>query len=417
MRFLHLADVHLDTSFSGRSPEVRTRLREASRRAFRRAVDLAIREEVRAFLIAGDLFDGDRLSFQTERFLLEQMARLEAHHIVVVYATGNHDPGAPDAGPRRIPWPANVHVAAGPTPQRITIPDPLGEPVGFVTAIGHATAQVSDDLSRLLPRPQGELPEVALLHTQVRASAASDEHGPYAPSELGYLTRAGYDYWALGHVHRPQILAEDPPVVYPGSLQGKSFGEDGPRGAYLVDLEDRDAPALSFRPLAPVRWVTLEVTDLEEADSLDRLETAVQRAWGAGTGARGRNGTEWMIRVVLKGATPLWRELARGDDTGHLAEELTGLLGALEVVVDASGVHPPLDLSEHRGRTDVLGEALRLLSSLQSGEEPVPGLERGDLAGTPSGGGEETARYVRSLIEDADAELAALLLGLKGGNG
>ncbi|MGD8873441.1 MAG: DNA repair exonuclease, partial [Gemmatimonadota bacterium] len=105
MRFLHVADVHLDTSFAGRSESVRRRLREASREAFRRAVDLAIREEVHAFLIAGDLFDGERLSFTTERFLLDQASRLADHGITVVYATGNHDPGAPGAGPRSLAWP------------------------------------------------------------------------------------------------------------------------------------------------------------------------------------------------------------------------------------------------------------------------------------------------------------------------
>ena len=98
MRFVHLADVHLDTSFAGRSATVRRRLREASREAFRRTADLAIREDANALLIAGDLFDGDRLSFQTERFLLEQMRRLEQHGVAVVYATGNHDPGSPLSG-------------------------------------------------------------------------------------------------------------------------------------------------------------------------------------------------------------------------------------------------------------------------------------------------------------------------------
>ena len=102
MRFLHIADVHLETSFTGRSEEVRARLREASRQAFRNAVDLAIREDVHALLIAGDLFDGDRLSFQTERFLLEQVGRLNDQGISVVCATGNHDPGSPDTGPRSL---------------------------------------------------------------------------------------------------------------------------------------------------------------------------------------------------------------------------------------------------------------------------------------------------------------------------
>ena len=138
MRFLHVADVHLDTSFSGRSEAVRQRLRDASREAFRNAVDLAIREDVNAFLIAGDLFDGERLSFQTERFLLEQTERLGDHGIT-----------------------SAVRVAPDGTPRRFTIHDHGGVPVGYVTAIGHDIDRVTEDLSRSLPVPTGELPEMA----------------------------------------------------------------------------------------------------------------------------------------------------------------------------------------------------------------------------------------------------------------
>ncbi len=130
MRFLHIADVHLDTSFGGRSDDVRARLRDASRAAFRRAVDVAIREDVHAILVAGDLFDGDRLSFRTERFLLEQAERLANHEITLVYATGNHDPGSSASGPRQIPWPPNVRTALDGTPRRFQILDHGREPVG-----------------------------------------------------------------------------------------------------------------------------------------------------------------------------------------------------------------------------------------------------------------------------------------------
>jgi len=237
MRFLHVADVHLDTSFAGRSEEVRRRLRDASRDAFRRAVDLAIREDVHAFLVAGDLFDGDRLSFATERFLLEESARLGDHGITVVYATGNHDPGSPAAGgPRSLAWPANVRIAADATPQRFLVSDASGRPVGYVTASGHGTDHEARDLSRLFPRPTGDLPEVGLLHTQVHSSLGADAHHPYAPSELSFLLRSGYDYWALGHVHVRQMLAEDPPIAYAGSLQGRTHADRGERGALLVDL-------------------------------------------------------------------------------------------------------------------------------------------------------------------------------------
>lgn len=77
-RFLHLADVHLDTTFLCRTAALRSRLRDALREAVKRAVDCAIEEDVHAVLVAGDLFDNERLSFATEQFLSEQLSRL--HH-------------------------------------------------------------------------------------------------------------------------------------------------------------------------------------------------------------------------------------------------------------------------------------------------------------------------------------------------
>jgi hypothetical protein len=412
MRFLHVADVHLDTSFAGRSADVRARLREASRDAFRNAVDVAIREDAHALLIAGDLFDGERLSFQTERFLLEQTERLGDHGITVVYATGNHDPGASDVGPRRIDWPACVRVAPDATPRRILVHDHGGQPVGYVTAVGHATGRVGDDLSRLLPMPGGELPEVALLHTQVHSSLGADDHHPYAPSDLTYLRHAGYDYWALGHVHVRQELSEDPPIWYSGSLQGKSHGDPGVRGGLLVDLTDRNAPAIAFRPLGPVRWETLEVARLDALSTLDELERHVMAAWrGAREGDPGTSATEWMVRVVLAGACPLWAELRDPEDRDMVGRELTRLMGALDVTVVADAVHPVVSVEEHRVRTDVLGEALKLVEAIRDGSGELEGLDPGDLAGVGSSDPAAVRAYVRRLLADADGEIAAHLLG------
>jgi DNA repair exonuclease SbcCD nuclease subunit len=411
MRFLHVADVHLDTSFAGRSAAVRERLREASREAFQRAVDVAIREEVQAFLIAGDLFDGDRLSFQTERFLLEQTARLADHGIAVIYATGNHDPHSTSAGPRPLPWPSAVRVAGDATPQRIEIHDGTGAPIGYVTAVGHASAQESRDLSRLLPRPEGALPEVALLHTQVHASLGAEEHHAYAPSELAYLTRAGYDYWALGHVHLRQELSADPPVWYAGSLQGRTHADRGERGALLVDLSDRQAPLVAFRSLARVRWDTLEVDRLEGLHTLDELERRIQTVWATQRGAELADGAvEWMIRVVLRGPCPLWAEVRQEEDRDVLARELQELLGALDVTVVADDVHPIIPLDEHRGRTDVLGEALRLAEALRRSGDGLPQITTGDFAAVLAGGDGDLGRYVRELLRGADGELATRLL-------
>ncbi|MBM4185541.1 MAG: DNA repair exonuclease [Gemmatimonadetes bacterium] len=414
MRFLHVADVHLDTSFAGRSESVRQRLREASREAFRRAVDLAIREEVHAFLVAGDLFDSDRLSLKTERFMLEQMARLGDHGITVVYATGNHDPGAAPNGPRRLAWPQNVHVVSEATPRRILVADASGDPVGYVTAAGHASAEERADLSRGFPRPSGELPQVALLHTQVHHSLGAHEHHPYAPSELSFLLRSGYDYWALGHVHERQGLSEDPPVTYAGSLQGRSHAERGERGAILVDLSDRDAPAVRFCPLAPVRWETLSTDRLEGVRSLDELLRHLQLAW---EGERRREGpsapVEWMVRVVLSGPSPLWSELRSEEDAEHVGSELREVLGALEVTVSSEHVHPVLALGEYAARIDVLGEALRLCAAMRRGESKLD-VTAADFAGIGTDDARSVDAYVRALLEGADGELAARLVETPG---
>ena len=411
MRFLHVADVHLDTSFSGRSEAVRRRLRDASREAFRNAVDLAIREDVHAFLIAGDLFDGERLSFQTERFLLEQAERLGDHDITVIYATGNHDPGAPTTGPRSLTWPTSVRVAKDSTPRRFTIHDHAGEPVGYVTAAGHEHDRTTEDLSRALPVPTGELPEVALLHTQVHSSIGARDHHPYAPSELTWLCTAGYDYWALGHVHVRQELSVDPPIWYPGSLQGKSHTDTGARGALLVDLSDRESPVVAFRPLAPVRWDTVEVDRLDDVHSLDDLERTCLAAWNRQReDDPATHGTEWMARVVLRGPCPLWSELRTAEDQDLLTSELAPMLGALEVVLSTEAVHATIDLDEHRQRTDVLGEVLRLARAVRDGEVTLDTVEVTALAGAPSDDPASVASYVRSLLDDADGELAMRLL-------
>ncbi len=413
MRFIHVADVHLDAPFGARAPGVRRRLRKAAREAFREAVSLAIREDTHAFVVAGDLFDGDHLSFATERFLLEELRRLEAHGIQVVYATGNHDPSRAAAGQRSLAWPTNVHVSDSATPTRVRIDAPDGTPLGYVTAIGHETERETRDLSRLLPRPEGELPEVAVLHTQVRASPGADAHEPYAPSELGYLTRAGYDYWALGHVHRPMVLAEDPPVVYAGSLVPRSRGEVGPRGVYLVDISAQHHAALSFRPLSPVRWEVLEVDHLDDASTLDRLETLVEHAWSRRRSEiqDARAGTEWLLRVELRGPCPLWRELRMDENREALESALQARLGVLDAVLSTEGVLPAVPVAELRARPDPLGEALRLLEEVRADptllELPAAVELQGEdhpEEGTPDA-------YLRRLLEDAEAELAARFLG------
>jgi exonuclease SbcD len=411
MRFLHLADVHLDTPFAGRSDGVRRRLQEASREALRRAVSCALAERVHAVLLAGDLFDGERLSFQTERFLLEELARLAEADIPVVYATGNHDPGQDAHRTRPLAWPPNVRLIGETNPQLVRIQDPDGEEVGVVTAAGHASRRETGDLAATFPSVARDgLPQVALLHTQVRESRGTEEHEPYAPSDLRHLLSSGYDYWALGHVHLRQCLSEAPGVHYPGNLQGRTHKESGPKGGLLVELAPEAPAAVKFRSFAPVRFETITVGGLEEADTLDKLLAQIETTWQEERQADpGEEGTEWVVRFNVTGGSPSWKRLCDEEERVTLAHETAEELGLLDAEIQAGPLHPVVRVEDHLGRTDVLGTALRLLEDLRRGHT-VLGLPVEGLAGLDHPDAMDPVAYVQSLLEGAEGELIARML-------
>ena len=411
MRFIHVADVHLGAHFGRHQASIREDLSAASQDTFERSVYLAIDEEVHAFLIAGDLFDDDRPKPETLWFLDTQFRRLDEHGITVVYAKGNHDPGP---GPESIEWSDNVLIVSEVEPRRVKIPGRNGEPVGYVTSAGHPSANETQNLSDSFRRFDSKLPEVGLLHTQVHSSLGAADHHPYAPSELSSLESAGFDYWALGHVHSYEQLSVRPPVVYPGSLQGLTHKEQGLHGALLVDLSNLEDPVVSFKPLATVRWATITVTNLEEVSSWNTLRDRIREEWASVIESAQDSSTEgWMARLILRGACPLWSELQKPETRESLATDLRGdLEGVLDVkvIAEAGTLYLPLDIEEYRDRKDVLGTALQLSRKIRQGDWTLPGLDSKQLCGL---GPDAIADYVNDLLEGegVDHEIAARLLG------
>lgn len=415
MRFLHIADVHLDTAFAGRSDDSRNRLRQASRDALARCVNFAVAEQVDAVLIAGDLFDRNHLSFATERFLLDRLAELADANIHVVYATGNHDPGnAVREG--ALDWPGNLTVIDGEEPVTVTIRGRDGGAAGYVTGVGHATGRVTADLSRLLhPVPDTPLPQVALLHTLVSSVAGSGTHRPYAPSNLEHLRGAGFHYWALGHVHTRQALSADPPVHYCGNLQGRDPRETGPKGGLLVDLSDPAHPAVEFREFSRVRWEHLVVDEIAGANTLDDLVGEVAAAWErARADDPSGEDTEWMVAVELAGPSPLWRQLRDPEELETIADEAGTRLGAFGCEVRAHKVHSPARVADHAGRQDALGAALRLCAEVREGRDRL-GLAETDLAGYDAERDGSLDAYLHRLLDGAAEEILTRMLTTTGG--
>jgi len=270
MRFIHTADLHIDSPLRGLSRYEGApleRLRGATRRALERLVELAIDEQVDFVLIAGDLYDRDWQDFHTGLFVREQMVRLGRANIRVFIVQGNHD--ARGVITRQIPWPDNVKVFSSRSAETVHLAD-LG-----VAIHGHSfpDREVPEDLVPGYPAAMPGCFNIGLLHTSL---TGVEGHDTYAPTTLPVIKSKGYDYWALGHVHARQVVCEVPRVVFPGNLQGRHARETGLKGCELVTVNGGLLEA-SFMPLDVVRWHQIRI-DLQPVQTLDELPRHVTQA-------------------------------------------------------------------------------------------------------------------------------------------
>jgi len=302
-RFLHAADTHIDSpldgleAYEGAPVEA---LRGATRRAFENLVALALDEQVAFVLLAGDVYDGDWKDFSTGLFFTRQMARLDAAGIPVHLIYGNHD--AASVLTRRLSLPPNVRVHSTRAAETKEVP---GVPA-VVHGRGFPNRAVPENLVPEYPPPVAGRFNVGLLHTSLSGAPG---HDTYAPCALRDLVQKGYDYWALGHVHQPQVLAEQPWVVFAGNTQGRHIRETGPRGCRLVTVDDSlDVVSAEHRALDVVRWsaVTVDLAGVDhEPAVLAQVGDALRHA------SRETDGRLLAARITLTGATPLHDRLRR----------------------------------------------------------------------------------------------------------
>jgi DNA repair exonuclease SbcCD nuclease subunit len=404
-RFLHIADVHLDTTFLSRNPDVRKRLEEDIRSAVERGVDLALSDRLDAVLIAGDLFDGDQLSFTTEQFLIDQIRRLDAAGITTVYVTGNHDHGGSLSRISGVQWPAKFHLISESAPVKVPIVGASGEPIATVVGSGHHGPRVSTNLAAGFPVADSELPTVGLLHALVTTASGIDSHDRYAPCTTKDLERTGYAYWALGHVHSRQSVADTTPAWYPGNIQGRHPGETGPKGGLLVAIEGKGEAEVSFVDLAPTRWETIVFDNLGEIGTLEELTAAVRRAFRVNT-EHDEGNHKWILRVVFKGPCPLAKTLKEEGQLKALSEILVADLGVLDAEIQLVGVTPTVDISAFQGQPHILSEALDIIERARKDPTILSDLVSGHLAEDA----ENLNEYLLELLDGLDRELVSRML-------
>jgi DNA repair protein SbcD/Mre11 len=314
LRFLHTADIHLDSPLKGLEAHEDAPIEEirgATRRAFDNCIELAIEEGVDFLLIVGDLYDVDWKDYNTGLFFASRMGRLKKAGIAVFIVSGNHD--AVNQITKTMPLPDNVKLFSSTKPDSIRL-DHLGV---IIHGQSYSTRAVKENLVLNYPQYQSGYFNIGLLHTSL---TGREGHEDYAPCTLDELKSKGYDYWALGHVHRREIVADDPWVVFPGNIQGRHIRETGTKGATLVTIEDGHITAVQHHELDVLRWAICQV-DLSLCETSNNIYEAVQQAFELEL--EKASGKPLALRLILTGRCPVHAQLL--ERTAQWTEEFRGI--------------------------------------------------------------------------------------------
>jgi exonuclease SbcD len=334
MRFIHAADLHLDSPFRGLAN-----------------ADPGLRESLQSksdfLVIAGDLYDSRDRSLRALVAFRRQMERLAERDISVYVVHGNHDPL--NGWGSEFLLPPNVTTFTGKPHTEPVIR--RGKEIARVTGVSYARERVTENLAAMMKPDEDSPYSVGVLHANVRGQAG---HADYAPVTLDELKSSKFDYWALGHVHTRSTLSLEPTAVaYPGNPQGRNAREPGPRGCLQVDVDRNGKAHMEFIETNKVRWAHLEMS-IRNLTRIDSLISAMQEQ-GREVAASFDGPT--VVRCTLRGNGPLHRDLQRDGMPEELREQLQSVISTESVRISTG---PELDFESLSHTETLVSDFLKL---------------------------------------------------------
>lgn len=342
MRFLHTADLHLDSAFC----KVGTLDADAQRREQRdlleRIFSLASSENCDMILIAGDLFDTPTATPESASLCLRLFTEWKKP---IFISPGNHDAMIAGGFYKASTFPDNVYVFSSEELQYFDLPEL------DVTVAGYAFTAASLPSSPLScearPREDSQTHLLLCAHTDLDVPTSR-----YAPITSADIARHGFDYAALGHVHNPPALSER--VRYCGFPEGRAFDEQGDGGVFIVDLDAYGNISVSRHVTSKKKFIRKELRTDASKDPV-KLREAIAELVAC-------YGSDTHLRIYLTGILSSDERI----DTRALISELGASLASLEIR-DTTASLP--DAAALEKDTTLRGEFYRaLLPSLLSSD-------------------------------------------------
>ncbi|WP_096270366.1 metallophosphoesterase family protein [Paucisalibacillus globulus] len=269
--FIHAADLHLDSPFKGLSDINDTLFQEVRKSTFKaldNLVKTAIRKEVDFVLLVGDLFDNEKQSLKAQISLRNAFEELQRHHIEVYLSYGNHDYIKGNIYP--ITYPENVHIFNDEQVHSLIF-NKEDTPLAAIYGFSYENRAVTSKKVYEYKKIDRDIPfHIGTLHGSLESNT---EHDTYAPFQLTELINKDFDYWALGHIHKREILKEHPFIIYPGNTQGRNRKETGEKGCYYVELSEGNH-SVEFIALQAIEYNQMTV-NISNCETIHQVEQAI----------------------------------------------------------------------------------------------------------------------------------------------
>ncbi|MBZ9624823.1 DNA repair exonuclease [Clostridium sp. FP2] len=259
-RFIHAADLHLGSFLNIKgdpSEEIQTLCREAVYNGFERVCNIATAYKVDFILICGDVYDSYLRSVRSNRFFINQCLRLSEINIGVYVIYGNHD--AASNKQELFDMPINVHILSSDSAEILEVckdNEIIAKIVGKSYKLRAEREKIYENY--LL---DNDCFNIAMLHT-----AMEGDNKNYVPCTLDELKAVpNIDYWALGHIHKTNILSDTRPIIaFSGIPQGRDMGERGQGGVFYVEVCKKEIVNMEFLPIATIIYKKAEIIIGEE---------------------------------------------------------------------------------------------------------------------------------------------------------
>ncbi|MFT9486524.1 MAG: exonuclease SbcCD subunit D [Tepidibacillus sp.] len=317
-RFIHTADLHLDTPFKGLvhiPKHLHQQIQQSTFRAFDQIIDYCIKYQVDFLLISGDVFDVEEHSLKALLHFYQGLKKLDEHGIQSYIIHGNHDPA--DQIKSSFDWPKSVHFFPS---DKVEVYSFIKEQKELVRIYGRSFPTKSFRENIVPEYKKKESAEgifhIGLLHTNLDGNP---EHDTYAPTTTQELLYSDMDYWALGHIHKKHVVSNSTPViVYPGNPQGRHMKETGTKGCVLVEVDRQKVQTMKWIETSQIKWdeVVIDITSIENMNRLmDHIQEKID-------GMMQTSQVPMIIRISLIGESDLHFELHEDGKKDEMVEIL-----------------------------------------------------------------------------------------------